>query len=73
MSSSFQLQAVVEAPNLQDSFVCPWDLQTLEPLSWIKLSGEMTEQDVGSIVAQLIQYNQLDFSGDSVTLIFCLY
>ncbi len=64
MSSSFQLQAVVEAPNLPDEFVCPWEFQPLEPLSWIKLSGGMTDQDIGSIVAQLVQYNQLDFSGD---------
>ena len=65
MSSSFQLQAVVEAPHLQEEFAYPWDLQTLEPFSWIRLSGEMTEQEIGSIVAQLVQYNQLEFSEDS--------
>ena len=65
MNSSFQLQAVVEAPCFQEEFVCPWDLQIPEPLSWIRLSGEMTDQEIGSIVAQLVQYNQLDFSGES--------
>lgn len=64
MNSSFQLQAVVEAPHLQEEFLCPWDLQTLEPLSWIRLSGEMSEQEIGSVVAQLVQYNQLGFLGE---------
>ena len=65
MSSCFRLQAVVETPHPQGEFACPWNLQTLEPLSWIRLSSEMTEQEIGSIVAQLVQYDQLEFSEDS--------
>jgi hypothetical protein len=69
MSSSFQLQAVIETPYFQEEFVPPWDLKIPEPLSWIRLSGEMTEQEIGLFFAKLVQYNQLDFSGESHTVL----
>jgi hypothetical protein len=69
MSSSFQLQAVVELPYLQEEFVYPWDLQIPEPLFWIRLSGEMTDQEIGLFFAKLVQCNQLDFSGESHTVL----
>jgi hypothetical protein len=69
MSCSFQLRAVVEAPYLQEELVYPWDLQTPEPLSWIRLSGEITDQEIGLFFAKLVQYNQLDFSGESHTVL----
>jgi hypothetical protein len=69
MSSFFQLQAVIEAPYLQEELVYPWDLQTPEPLSWIRLSGETTDQEIGLFFAKLVQYNHLDSSGESHTVL----
>jgi hypothetical protein len=62
MISLFQLQAVVEAPYYQGEFLCPWDVSQFEPCSWIRLSGEMTYQEIGLVFAQLVQYNRLDLS-----------
>ena len=65
MSTTFQLQAVVETPSFQDEFLCPWDIPVFEPFSRIRLWGETTNQEIGLVFAQLVQCNYLDFSGDS--------
>jgi hypothetical protein len=65
MNSLLQLQAVVESPSFQGEFQCPWDVPQFKPFSWIRLSGEMTYQEIGLVFAQLIQYNHLDLSGES--------
>jgi hypothetical protein len=64
MSSPFQLQAVIEAPYFQGEFLCPWDVPEFEPLSLIRLSGEMNYPEIGLVFAQLVEYNHLDLSGE---------
>jgi len=64
MSSPLQLQAVVETPYYQGEFLCPWDVPQFEPFSWIRLSGEMTYREIGLVFAQVVQFNDLDLSGE---------
>src|SRR5262249_13642502 len=38
----------------------PWPIADRKPLSFIRLSEAMPSLDVGSVIAQLVSYNQLD-------------
>jgi hypothetical protein len=69
MTSPFHLQAVIEAPYFQDKFICHWDVPPFKPFSWIRLSGEMTYPEIGLVFAQLVQYNKVDLSGESYTVL----
>jgi hypothetical protein len=62
MNSSFQMRAVIEAPNYEGEFLCPWQVAEFKPFSMIPLSGEMTYPEIGLVFAQLAQYNQIELS-----------
>ncbi len=67
MNSPFQIQAVVEAPSGQGE--CPWTIPQPEASSWIRLSGEITYEEIGLVCAQLVQYNCLDLSGEAKSVL----
>ena len=69
MSSVFQLQAVIEAPDYKDKLSCLWDVATVEPGCFIRLSGNMTYPEIGLVFAQIVRYNRLDLSGDIKTVL----
>jgi hypothetical protein len=60
----FQLQAVVEAPHLQEECQFPCNITGYEDFRWIQLSGDMTHQELEFVFVQLLQYNDLEASGD---------
>jgi len=60
MSSPFQLQAVIEFYGL-DATVCPWEIAEIDG-SWLRLSAEMMQPEIGLFFAQLANYNQIDLS-----------
>ena len=69
MSSLIQMQAVVEAPHYEDEFSCPWAVSEVLPFSMITLSGEMTYAKIGLVIAQLAKYNQIELTGDRLTVL----
>jgi hypothetical protein len=62
MTYSFQLQAVIEFDSVEAESACPWELSEIDELSWIRLSAEMTQPEIGAFFAQLAGYNQIDRS-----------
>jgi hypothetical protein len=62
MSSSFQLQAVIEFYGFEAKSACPWEVGEISGLSWIRLSAEMTQPEIGAFFAQLAGYNRIDRS-----------
>lgn len=69
MSSSFQLQAVIEFYGFEPEFACPWEITELAGFAWIRLSAEMAQLDIGLFFAQLAAYNQIDLSGNRVGIL----
>ena len=67
MESPFQIKAVVEAPYYQGKY--PWNTSPIKAFSWIRLSGEMTYEEIGLVFAQLAQYNGLDLSGETQSIL----
>jgi hypothetical protein len=63
MSSSFHLQAVIEFYGVEPESACPWEVVGSRELSWIRLSAEMSELEIGAFFVQLAGYNQIDRSG----------
>jgi len=55
-----ELHAVVEAPWFEGSPPWPWPIADRKVFSFMRLSGEMTHAEVGSIMAQLVKYNQVE-------------
>ncbi|NEQ68301.1 MAG: hypothetical protein F6K21_22930 [Symploca sp. SIO2D2] len=64
MDSLIQMQAVVETPYHEGEFVCPWEVPEFQPFSLLPVSGEMTYPEIGLVVAQLAQYNQIELTND---------
>jgi hypothetical protein len=60
MSSSFQLQAVIEFYGFDAESVCPWEIADIAGFAWIRLSAEMAQPEIGLFLAQLAAYNQID-------------
>lgn len=52
-----ELNPVVEAPSLEAQPTWPWPIADRRPLSFIRLSGEMSDSEVGLVMAQLVTYN----------------
>ncbi len=69
MSSSIQLQAIVEAPNYEDEFLCPWEVAEFEPLSRIRLSAKITYPEIGLVFAQLAKCNKIKLENDKQTIL----
>ena len=49
-----ELHPVVEAPWFEGVPPWPWSIADCKPFSFIRLSGDMTELEVGSVMAQLV-------------------
>jgi hypothetical protein len=62
MSSSFQLKAVIEFYSSEAEPAWSWEVSEISELSWIRLSAEMTQPEIGAFFAQLADYNQIDRS-----------
>lgn len=69
MSLLIQMQAVVEAPYYEGEFSCPWEIFEAPPFSMIRLSAEMTYAQIGLVIAQLAKYNQIELTGDRLTVL----
>ncbi len=69
MSSPFQLQAVIEFYSFDVESACPWEIVELDGLTWIRLSAEMKQPEIGLFFAQLARYNQIDLSGSRETIL----
>ena len=55
-----ELHAVVEAPWFEGSPPWPWPIADRKAFSFMRLSGGMTHAEVGSIMARLVKYNQVE-------------
>lgn len=65
MNTNPHLQAVVEASFYEGNPLCPWLIADSQAFSFIRLSGKMTDREVGLVFAQLVQYNHLESQGDT--------
>jgi hypothetical protein len=65
MNTNPHLQAVVEASLYQGGSLCPWPIANCQPFSFIRLSGKMTDREVGLVFAQLVMFNHLESNGDT--------
>ena len=72
MASRPELHPVVEAPWFDDALPWPWPVADRKPSSFIRLSGRMTELEVGSVMAQLIKYNQVEAEPTAEALLVTL-
>lgn len=59
MTSLPELYPVVEAPYYENKTSWPWPIADIEPGTFVRLSGQMTSLEVGSVMAQLVSYNQI--------------
>jgi hypothetical protein len=62
MSTSFQLQAVIEFYSFEAESECPWEVAEIDEFARIRLSAEMTQPEIGAFFAQVSGYNQIDRS-----------
>lgn len=62
-------QAVVEVALYEGEPLCPWPIADCKPFSLIRLSGKMTDRQVGLVFAQLVNYNNLESEGDTNNLL----
>jgi hypothetical protein len=51
---------VVEAPWYEDQPLWPWPVAERKPFTFIRLTGSLTSEEVGSIIAQLVAFNQIE-------------
>jgi AraC-like DNA-binding protein len=63
------LQAVVEVALDEGEPLCPWPIADCKLFSLIRLSGKMTDREVGLVFAQLVNYNNLEGGGDTNNLL----
>lgn len=68
MNSPFHLQAVVELYGLYAESVCPWEIAEIDE-SWLRLSAEMTQPEIGLFFARLASYNQIDLLESRETIL----
>lgn len=54
---------VAEAPWFEGAPPWPWPIAEREPFSWIALSGESTDAEVGSFFARLVTDNSISLEG----------
>jgi hypothetical protein len=62
-----KLEAVVECPSDLTPF--PWRIITCHDQSFIRLWGGMSDEEVGTIIAQTILYNRIEISTDVPALL----
>jgi hypothetical protein len=55
-----ELHPVVEAPWFEVAPPWPWPVADHQACSFVRLSGEMTGAEGGSVMAQLVTYNQIE-------------
>jgi hypothetical protein len=55
-----ELFPVVEAPWHDGSPLWPWPIAEQKPFSHIRLTEDMSELMIGSVIAQLVSYNQFE-------------
>jgi hypothetical protein len=67
MSVLVRFQAIIDPPQIEAKFQYPWQISPVKPS--FRLSGNMTEQEIGLVLVQLVQYNQVDFSGEISTIL----
>ncbi len=67
MSVLLRFQAIIDPPQVEANFQYPWQISSAKPSC--RLSGNMTEAEIGLVFLQLVQYNQVDFSGDISTVL----
>ncbi|MCP2732383.1 hypothetical protein [Limnofasciculus baicalensis] len=65
MNSEAYLYPVVEIMGYKDGHLFPWHIPNSNPFSLIRLSGNMTEEEIGLVFAQLVNYNHLPSGGDT--------
>jgi hypothetical protein len=69
MKADSHLQAVVEGALYEGELLCPWPIADSKSFSFIRLSGKMTDREVGLVFAQLVNYNNLESGGDTNSLL----
>jgi hypothetical protein len=62
MAPALILQAVIATPIVTSEFTSPWPMAPANTSDWIKLSGEMTNPEIGLALSLLLEHNQLDSS-----------
>lgn len=60
MSTLPRLRPVVELPWFEGTPPWPWPIADAAPFSFLVLSAQMKDEDVGSVVAQLVKYNHIE-------------
>ncbi|MEA5595662.1 hypothetical protein [Rivularia sp. UHCC 0363] len=65
MNTNPHLQAVVEAPYYENKPLYPWAIADYKPFTFIRLHGKMTDQEIGLVFAQLVDYNNISSEGDA--------
>jgi hypothetical protein len=60
MTYHAELHAVVETPWFEGVPPWPWPIADREPFSFVRLSGEMAAAEVGSVMAQVVRYSQIE-------------
>ncbi|WP_392532746.1 hypothetical protein [Nostoc sp. C117] len=59
------LEAVVETPWYEGERLWAWSVADHKPFFHIRLYGEITDEEVGLLFAQLVDYNNLEREGDA--------
>jgi len=59
-AASPELHPVVEAPWFEGVPPWPWPIADCKPFSFIRLSGDMTDLEVGSVMAQFVGCNDAE-------------
>ena len=69
MNANPHIQAVVEVMMDKGDLLCPWPVADCKKFRSIRLSGNMTDLEVGLIFAQLVNFNDLESEGDTNNLL----
>jgi hypothetical protein len=64
MSSSFQLQPVIEFYYVDGESPCPWEVTENSGFTWIRISAEMTQPEIGAFFSLLARYKQIERSSN---------
>ncbi len=55
-----ELHPVIQTPWFRGTPPWPWPIADRKPFSFVRLSGQSTEAEVGSFIAQLVSYNRVE-------------
>jgi len=64
-----ELHPIAEAPYFKDVPPWPWPIADCRSFSFIRLSGDMTDLEVGSVMAQLVGDNNVESKSTTAGLL----